>query len=63
MESCSPMTVVFDIIYNPIQTKLLQEAESLGLRTINGLRMNLIQAVLAYSYTNNTDLSPERILR
>ena len=61
LESCSPMTVVFDIIYNPIKTKLLQEAESLGLRTINGLRMNLIQAVLAYSYTNNTDLSPERI--
>lgn len=61
LESCASKTIVFDIIYNPIKTKLLQEAESLGLKTINGLRMNLVQAVLAYTYTNNTDLSAKRI--
>ncbi|MDC3080963.1 hypothetical protein OA385_01335 [Paracoccaceae bacterium] len=61
LEICSSKTIVFDIIYSPLKTKLLQEADSLGLKTINGLRMNLIQAVLAFSYTNNTDLSTERI--
>ena len=49
--------VVYDIIYDPIKTKLLKNSEELGLKTINGLRMNLIQAVIAYRYTNNSNLS------
>lgn len=53
--------LVYDIIYDPIKTELLKNSEGIGLRTINGLRMNLIQAVLAYRYTNNTSLSMEEI--
>ena len=53
--------VVYDIIYDPIKTTLLRNSEELGLRTINGLRMNLIQAVLAYGYTNQTGLAKEEI--
>ena len=53
--------VVYDIIYDPIKTVLLKNSEEIGLRTINGLRMNLIQAVLAYSYTNPTSLVKEEI--
>tara|TARA_A100001015_G_scaffold208376_1_gene233164 strand:- start:465 stop:1355 length:891 start_codon:yes stop_codon:yes gene_type:complete len=53
--------VVYDIIYDPIKTLLLRNSEEIGLRTINGLRMNLIQAVLAYSYTNPTNLAKEKI--
>ena len=53
--------VVYDIIYDPIKTVLIKNSEEIGLRTINGLRMNLIQAVLAYSYTNPTSLKKEEI--
>ena len=53
--------LVYDIIYDPLKTKLLKISEEIGLRTINGLRMNLIQAVLAYSYTNPTSLSNAEI--
>ena len=53
--------VVFDIVYDPIKTVLIKNSEEIGLRTINGLRMNLIQAVLAYSYTNPTSLVKEEI--
>ena len=53
--------LVYDIIYDPIKTTLLKNSEELGLWNINGLRMNLIQAVLAYSYTNKTKLSLDEI--
>ena len=55
--------VVYDIIYDPIKTILLENSEEKGLKTINGLRMNLIQAVLAYSYTNPTSLAKEEIYK
>ena len=55
--------VVYDIIYDPIKTILLKDSEEKGLKTINGLRMNLIQAVLAYSYTNPTSLAKEEIFK
>ena len=54
--------VVYDIIYDPKYTELLERANKLGLKTINGLRMNMIQAVLAYGYTNDTVLAKEEIL-
>ena len=53
--------IVYDIIYDPLKTTLLKNSEELGLRTLNGLRMNLIQAVLAYRYTNQTVLAKEEI--
>ena len=55
--------IVYDIIYDPIKTILLENSEEKGLKTINGLRMNLIQAVLAYSYTNPTSLAKEEIYK
>ncbi len=42
--------VVYDIIYKPNSTRLLNFAEELGLKTLNGLEMNFEQAVLAYNY-------------
>ncbi len=54
--------IVYDIIYEPKYTELLESANKLGLKIINGLRMNIIQAVLAYGYTNDTGLSKEDIL-
>ncbi len=61
LEKAKKTMIVYDIIYDPIKTMLLRNSEELGLRTINGLRMNLIQAVLAYSYTNPTGLAKEEI--
>ena len=38
-------TLVFDTIYNPMKTKLLQQAESAGAKTISGVDMFVRQAV------------------
>jgi len=43
-----PNVVVFDIIYDPRPTLLLKRAQLRGLSTIDGLDMNLQQAVLAF---------------
>ena len=45
LDSLSPKTVVTDIVYAPLQTKLLQEAAEIGCRTVDGLVMLLHQAV------------------
>ncbi|HEY9576939.1 MAG TPA: shikimate dehydrogenase [Pseudobacillus sp.] len=41
-------TFVSDIIYNPLETKLLQEAKKRGARTQNGLKMFVYQGALAF---------------
>ena len=43
---------VFDIIYNPNHTRLMQISNLLGLKTINGLTMNLMQAVEGFRIVN-----------
>ncbi|MDO8647280.1 MAG: shikimate dehydrogenase [Candidatus Diapherotrites archaeon] len=35
--------VVFDIVYNPVETRLLREAKANGCETINGIRMFALQ--------------------
>ena len=40
--------VVFDIVYNPIKTRLLREAEIAGSKTIGGLDMLVWQGALAF---------------
>lgn len=40
--------VVFDTVYNPIRTKLLEQAESTGATTINGVEMFIRQAAAQY---------------
>lgn len=41
---------VCDLIYNPVQSRLLAEAEAAGARAINGLGMLLWQGVLAFEH-------------
>jgi len=43
-----PDLLVFDIVYNPIQTRLLREAETVGAETIGGIDMLVWQGVLAF---------------
>ena len=40
--------VVFDTIYNPLQTRLLQQGRSAGLATVSGLEMFVNQAVAQF---------------
>ena len=43
-----PGLIVFDIVYNPIKTRLLAEAEDVGAETISGLDMLVWQGALAF---------------
>jgi len=43
-----PGLIVFDIVYNPIRTRLLREAEAVGARIIGGLEMLAWQGALAF---------------
>ena len=43
-----PSLVVFDIVYNPIKTRLLREAEQAGAKTISGVDMLVWQGALAF---------------
>jgi len=43
-----PGLIVFDIVYNPIQTRLLREAEAAGAHTIGGLDMLVWQGAIAF---------------
>ncbi|WP_285765415.1 shikimate dehydrogenase [Peribacillus sp. SI8-4] len=49
--------IVSDIIYNPLQTKLLREAGEKGAKTQNGLGMFINQAALAFEIW--TDIMPD----
>ena len=43
-------SIVMDIVYAPLKTRLLDEAEKAGCVTINGLRMLLLQAVSQFEF-------------
>lgn len=47
-KSLHPDLTVMDIVYNPIRTKLLREAEEAGANTIDGLRMLVHQGVAGF---------------
>jgi shikimate dehydrogenase len=40
--------VVMDIVYNPLKTRLLKEAEALGCRTVDGVSMFVYQGVAQF---------------
>jgi shikimate 5-dehydrogenase len=44
-DQLSGVTLVYDIVYNPQETRLLREAKTTGARTINGLEMLIGQAI------------------
>ncbi len=43
-----PEMVVMDIVYNPLKTRLLQEAEKMGCEIVDGLSMFLYQAAAQF---------------
>ena len=46
LDEVSDQAVVCDIVYNPVQTRLLAMAEQRGLTTVNGLTMFVYQGAL-----------------
>ena len=52
---------VYDIVYQPRETPLLALAKARHLRTLDGLGMNLDQAVIAFEKANPKALKRERI--
>ncbi|HEY0411878.1 MAG TPA: shikimate dehydrogenase [Allosphingosinicella sp.] len=53
-----PSAIVYDIVYNPIETPLLAAARRRGLRTVDGLTMLIGQA--AYAFVHFFDGEPPR---
>ncbi len=53
--------VVFDLVYNPSKTKLLQLAESKGASTISGLNMLVEQAGKSFSLWTNKEFPTEQV--
>ncbi|MCL0048216.1 shikimate dehydrogenase [Dehalococcoidia bacterium] len=47
-ELISPRSVVYDVVYNPIRTPLLEIAEEVGARTLGGLSMLVYQGATAF---------------
>lgn len=61
VEKLAKSTIIYDIIYQPLETNLLSMSKYQGLSTLNGLSMNLEQAVLAYQYAVDSKSSTEQI--
>ena len=53
---------VMDIIYNPLETKLLKDAKSVGARIISGLEMLIFQGAVAFKIWTNYS-APVEIMR
>jgi 3-dehydroquinate dehydratase/shikimate dehydrogenase len=47
--------IVFDAVYNPIETRLLQDAEGRGCHTVNGLTMFINQAAEQFRLWTDTE--------
>lgn len=54
--------LVFDVVYNPLQTKLLRDAKSMGCDTISGIEMFINQAVVQFELWTGVK-APEEIMR
>lgn len=55
------LCAVVDVIYNPLQTKLLAQAKQKGISYANGLPMLVAQAAAACSLFTGTQISEEKI--
>ena len=59
VSSLDPAMVVADVIPNPLNTQLIQEARSMGCTVIDGLGMLVNQGVISIKYWTGQDVEPE----
>jgi shikimate dehydrogenase len=55
--------LVYDLVYNPIETHLIREARAAGCEVLGGLAMLVAQARLQFKIWTNTDASSELMYR
>ena len=56
-ELLHPHMMVYDLVYNPAQTKLLAMAKARGAKPVNGLKMLFYQGVLAFQHWAEVQLA------
>jgi shikimate dehydrogenase len=59
-ELLHPHMMVYDLVYNPAETKLLAMAKARGARPVNGLKMLFYQGVLAFQHWAEVQL-PDKV--
>ncbi|NLE05525.1 MAG: shikimate dehydrogenase [Crenarchaeota archaeon] len=58
----TPNMTVMDIVYNPIETKLIKDATTIGARVINGLEMLLYQGAASFEIWTGQS-APVKVMR
>lgn len=56
-ELLSPHQTVFDIVYNPLETQLLKDAQEVGAQIISGIEMFVYQGVAQVELWKNTRIN------
>lgn len=59
VEFYKQISVAYDLIFNPIETKFMAHAKAGGKRAYNGLKMLLFQGIIAYEYWNGVTVSDD----
>ena len=54
---------VYDIIYNPSETKLLEDSKSFGLKTLNGVEMLVRQGAASLNIWLGKEIAPLSVMR
>lgn len=62
-ESFMKGQIVFDVIYNPIKTKLLKLAESQGATIVTGLKMFVEQGAKSYELWTGEQMPKEKVMK
>lgn len=62
-EALDPAATVFDLVYNPLETRLLREARARGCKTIAGLEMFLHQGLAQFRLWTGRETNPARARR
>jgi shikimate dehydrogenase len=62
-ELLNPGIFVFDLVYNPPETRLLKEAEAAGARTLTGVRMLVYQGAEAFRLWTGKEAPEELMMR
>lgn len=60
-EQLEHVKYLFDAVYNPVETMLMREARSLGVKVRGGMNMLVLQAVVAHEIWDNSQYTSEDI--